>query len=59
MWDGTGLVLIYKRIEGVGFVWPKLNEGTISVTKAQFEALFEGLDWRRVETARYHRPKLV
>lgn len=22
MWDGTGLVLIYKRVEGPGFVWP-------------------------------------
>lgn len=59
MWDGTGLVLIYKRIEGAGFVWPKLSEGSISMTKAQFEALFEGLDWRRVETANYHHPKLM
>lgn len=59
MWDGTGLVLIYKRVEGTGFVWPKLNEGTISLTKAQFEALFEGLDWRRVETANYLRPSIM
>lgn len=59
MWDGTGLVLVYKRIEGAGFVWPKLSDGTISMTKAQFEALFEGLDWRRVETAKYHHPKLA
>jgi len=59
MWEGTGLVLVYKRIEGAGFVWPKLSEGITSMTKAQFEALFEGLDWRRVETANYHRPKLA
>jgi transposase len=51
MWDGTGLVLIYKRIEGAGFVSPKLREANISMTKAQFEALFEDLDWRRVESA--------
>lgn len=57
MWDGTGLVLIYKRIEGNGFVWPKLSEGTISMTKAQFEALFEGLDWRRVASTEYYLPK--
>lgn len=57
MWDGTGLVLIYKRIEGNGFVWPKLSDGTISMTKAQFEALFEGLDWRRVASAEYYLPK--
>lgn len=48
MWEGTGLVLVYKRIEG-----------TISMAKAQFEALFEGLDWRRVETANNHRPKFA
>lgn len=59
MWDGTGLVLIYKRIEGAGFVWPKLNEGKLSLTKSQFEALFEGLDWRRVESATYHRPTVT
>ncbi|UWR32959.1 IS66 family insertion sequence element accessory protein TnpB [Sulfitobacter sp. W027] len=58
MWDGTGLVLIYKRAEGGGFVWPKLSEGTITMTKAQFEALFEGIDWRRVTSADYQHPKV-
>ncbi len=56
MWGGTGLVLIYKRIEGAGFIWPKLSDGTMTLTKAQFEALFEGIDWRRVASAPYHRP---
>ena len=56
MWDGTGLVLIYKRIEGKGFYWPSLVDGTLSLTKAQFEALFEGIDWRNVTTPRYLRP---
>ncbi|MBB3965077.1 IS66 family insertion sequence element accessory protein TnpB [Rhizobium metallidurans] len=56
MWDGTGLVLIYKRVEGPGFVWPKLADGTMTLTKAQFEALFEGIDWRRVVSANYRRP---
>lgn len=59
MWDGTGPVLIYKRIESAGFVWPKLQDGTISLTKAQFEALFEGLDWRRVASAKYYRPNVA
>ncbi|MCD1636986.1 IS66 family insertion sequence element accessory protein TnpB [Martelella mediterranea] len=59
MWDGTGLVLIYKRIEGRGFVWPKMQGGTVTLTKAQFEALFEGLDWGRVATAHYTHPKIA
>ena len=58
VWDGTGLVLIYKRIEGNGFVWPKLTDGTMTMSKAQFEALFEGIDWRRVASANYHKPKV-
>jgi len=58
MWDGTGLVMIYKRIEGAGFVWPKLSDGTMTLTKAQFEALFEGIDWRRVVSAAYHHPSI-
>jgi len=46
-WDGTGLVMAYKRIEGRGFVWPKIMDGVISMSRSQFEALFEGLDWQR------------
>lgn len=57
MWDGTGLVLIYKRIEGNGFCWPKLSEGNVTMTKAQFEALFEGIDWRHVSTPVYSHPR--
>ncbi len=47
-WDGTGMVLIHKRIEGEGFIWPAIRDGVISLSKTQLEALFEGIDWRRV-----------
>ena len=43
VWDGTGLVMTYKRIEGSGFVWPKMTDGVITINRSQFEALFEGL----------------
>lgn len=59
LWDGTGLVLIYKRIEGAGFVWPRIKDGTISLTRAQFEALFEGVDWRTVRSRVQKQPVLV
>lgn len=58
VWDGTGLVLIYKRIEGSGFVWPKLRNGTVALSRSQFEALFEGLDWTRVR-ARIQKTPIV
>ena len=55
LWDGSGLVLCYKRLEQGKFAWPKVQDGMMRLTKAQFEALFEGLDWRRV----YGRRKSV
>lgn len=50
VWDGAGLVLIYKRIGGEGFEWPRVSDGVMTMTKSQFEALFEGLDSKRVIT---------
>lgn len=59
VWDGTGLVLLHKRIEGRGFVWPSVQDGVLQLSQTQFEALVEGLDWRRIATARQHRPLAV
>lgn len=56
VWDGTGLVLVHKRIEGAGFAWPKTRDGVISLTRSQFEALFEGLDWTRIRARVERRP---
>jgi transposase len=55
-WDGTGLVMIYKRLEDNRFSWPALRDGVMRLSKAQFEALFEGLDWRRVKAREIRRP---
>ncbi|PZX10326.1 transposase [Palleronia aestuarii] len=59
MWDGMGLVLIYKRLEAKCFVWPQVRSGTMTHSKTQFEALFEGLDWRRIVPAQQLRPKVA
>jgi len=48
LWDGSGLVLIYKRLEEGKFAWPSIRDGMMRLSRAQFEALFDGLDWRRV-----------
>jgi len=47
-WDGTGLVLAYKRLEDHVFKWPAIRDGVMQLNPAQFEALFAGLDWRRI-----------
>lgn len=56
LWDGSGLVMSYKRLEHGTFAWPKIQDGVMRLSKAQFEALFEGLDWRRVMARRARRP---
>ena len=47
-WDGTGLVLAYKRLEQNTFKWPAIRDGMMQLNPAQFETLFAGLDWRFV-----------
>jgi transposase len=56
VWDGTGLVMVYKRLDGGRFAWPAVTDGVMRLTRAQFEALFEGLDWRRVMPRRVRVP---
>jgi transposase len=48
LWDGTGLVLIYKRLGEGGFSWPQISDGVVQLSRVQFEALFDGLNWKRV-----------
>ena len=56
VWDGTGMVLIYKILEQGGFAWPNVQDGVMRPSRAQYEALFEGLDWRRVIAQRVQAP---
>ncbi len=59
VYDGTGLVLIWKRLEGSKFKWPAISDGLMRLSTAQLAALCEGLDWRRVYTPRIRRPQLA
>jgi transposase len=47
-WDGTGVCLFAKRLEDGTFRWPNVQDGIMRLSAAQFSALLEGLDWRRV-----------
>jgi transposase len=59
VYDGTGLVLIWKRLEGSKFRWPPVADGVMRLTGAQLAALFDGLDWRRMYAPRIARPKVA
>lgn len=54
-WDGTGVVLVAKRLEDGEFRWPKAQDSVMHLTAAQLSALLEGLDWRRVHATRKTR----
>ena len=55
-WDGSGLVMTYKRLEENSFIWHAIRDGVITLNRPQFEALFAGLDWRRVRSVELCRP---
>jgi len=59
LWDGTGLVLVSKRLEQGKFQWPAISDGVMRLTASQLAALLEGLDWRRVRAVRVHAPQEV
>ena len=52
VWDGSGLILIWKQLEGGTFRWPPLVDGVLRLTPVEFAALFDGIDWRRVQATR-------
>jgi transposase len=55
-WDGSGLVMAYKRLEDTTFTWPAITDGLMTLSHAQFEALFSGLDWRKVKAPETRPP---
>jgi len=59
IWDGTGMLLIDMGKEQGNFAWPKVQDGTVQLSRAQFDALFEGFDCHRQRqdlSVRCHRP---
>jgi len=58
-WDSNGIVLSYKRLEVGSFVWPKPGDAVMPLTKLQFQALFAGLDWRRIGVPTSCLPRAV
>ncbi len=52
VWDGSGLVLIWKQMQQGSFRWPPIMDGVMKLSPVEFAALFDGLDWTRVQTVR-------
>src|SRR5256885_16527171 len=47
-WDGSGLVLFWKRLEHGASRWPPLSYGMTRRTASQLAALVDGVDWSRL-----------
>ena len=52
LWDGSGLVLVWKQMEDGAFRWPAVVDGMVRLTPLEFAALFDEIDWRRVQAVR-------
>jgi transposase len=59
LWDGSGLVLVWKRLEQGVFKWPPIMDGVMQLSPGQLAALIEGLDWTRVHVPEIVRPIAV
>ena len=52
VWDTSGLVLVWKQLQQGSFRWPPIVDGVMRLSPVEFAALFDGLDWTRVQTTR-------
>ena len=56
VWDGSGLVLYWKRLEGSAFKWPPVSGGVMRLTGPQLAVLVDGMDWSRLHARDGSRP---
>ena len=57
LWDGSGMMLVSKRLEQGSFRWPAISDGVMRLTSSQLAALLEGMDWTRVRAVRVRAPQ--
>ena len=44
LWEGTGCLLLYKRLEDGSFSWPRTPEEAAELTRDQYQMLMQGLN---------------
>jgi len=55
-WDGSGLIMLWKRLDQGAFKWPPVTDGVMRLSSAQLATLLEGLDWSQVHVVRHRKP---
>ena len=56
VWDGSGLVLFWKRLEHGAFRWPPISNGMMRLSASQLAVLVDGMDWSRMQACDVARP---
>ena len=56
VWDGSGLILLWKRLEQNAFRWPPISDGVMRLSTSQLAALMDGLDWSRLQARDIAQP---
>ena len=64
-WDGTGICLLAKRLEGAKFRWPPIEatgeagktQHVMRLSPGQLAALLEGTVWANAEVQPVERPR--
>ena len=60
VWDTSGLVLVWKQLQHGSFRWPPIMDGVVKLSAVEFAALFDGIDWTRVQAIKgLHKPSVA
>jgi transposase len=58
-WDGSGLCLFAKRLEGGRFAWPDSKVAAKEITTAELSMLLEGIDFRNATHRAWNRRRPI
>ena len=58
-WDGSGLCLFAKRLEGGSFAWPETKEEAKEITSAELAMVLEGIDFRNKTHRTWYRRRPI
>jgi transposase len=58
-WDGSGMVLATKWLEGGRFAWPPVRGGVMNMSATQLALLLDGLAWSHAVAPIVKRPILA
>ncbi len=55
MWDGSGFMLLAKRLERGTFYWPTSNDASIKMSSSELTVLLDGLDLKNFTRRKWYR----